>query len=151
MRPPDPALALESLLPAAMAILFVIPSDQDPLRNLPVGQIRLLRALLNGKQTATQLSRRLAMSPSALTQMCGRLISAGLVSKCPSTGDRRVRELELTELGAQCMSTRRRLRAESASSVLGRVPAAKTDALIGLLKEIIALDEAHVDVMEVVV
>jgi DNA-binding MarR family transcriptional regulator len=149
--PSSHALTLEALLPAAMASLFRGSSDNDPLRHLSLSQIRLMRALSGGEQTASQLSQSLQMSPSALTQMAGRLILAGLVRKETGEDDRRVRKLALTPHGQELMAERRTTRAGRADAVLKNFPAAKTKELIALLNEVVALNKPGSDIAEVLV
>jgi DNA-binding MarR family transcriptional regulator len=74
------AAKLEALIPRAMTVLFR-GAEEDPLRHLPLGQIRLLRALSTGTRSASELIRELGLSASSLTQMASRLVANGLVSK----------------------------------------------------------------------
>jgi DNA-binding MarR family transcriptional regulator len=147
----EPALKLESLLPAAMVTLFRNVNEEDPLKHLSIGQIRLMRTLMNGEQSATHLCQKLGMSPSALTQMAARLISAGLVEKQLGPDDRRVRVLCLSPTGKELMTQRRKLRAKNAAAVLRHFPAHRTQELIMLLQELVELKHAQADLNEVLV
>ena len=134
----EDAARLEGLVPRAMSVLFR-PTEDDPLRHHSVGQVRLMRALLGGKKTATDLSQTLGLSPSSLTQMASRMISAGLVSKELDPNDRRVRMLSLTPAGRLTMVNRQAMRARSAARVLDKLDPQKFHLLVELLEEIIAL------------
>ena len=131
----EDAARLEALLPQVMSALF--RSDQeDPLRHHSVGQIRLMRTLLRGSKTATELSHTLGLSPSSLTQMASRMISAGLVSKELDSHDRRVRKLSLTETGRSIMENRQAMRASAATRLLEKMDPQKRADLIELLEAI---------------
>lgn len=129
------ATILEALLPKAMAVLF--PSkEEDPLRHHSIGQVRLMRALLEGSQTAGDLSAKLGLSPSSLTQMAGRMIRAGLIRKSSDDHDRRVRKLSLTASGRMLMEHRRGTRARTAADALSQMSEAKRQQFIQLVAEI---------------
>lgn len=144
------AVKLEALLPRAMSTLFRF-SENDPLRRFPVGQIRLLRTLLGSKKTATELCSMLRLSPSSLTQISARLISAGLIEKTNSQLDKRTRTLRLTAMGFELMNQRRLTRARSATAVLSNFDKHKIAALIELLEEVVAHDDVGSITKEAVV
>jgi DNA-binding MarR family transcriptional regulator len=131
----EDAATLESLLPAAMSVLFP-PKEEDPLKNHSLGQVRLMRCLLAGSRTAGELGQIAGLSPSSLTQMASRLIAAGLVSKKSDAQDKRVRKLSLTDAGRDLMETRRAARVDSAADMLRAVPAERRRELIELLADI---------------
>ena len=58
-----------------------------------------LKAADNGNSTVTELSRRLHLRQTAVTELVKRAEEAGLVRRRRSTTDRRVSYLELTEEG----------------------------------------------------
>jgi len=134
----EQAAYLESLLPQVISILFH-SGDADPLRHHTIGQIKLMRNLLTGSKTASELSHKLGLSPSSLTQMASRMIRAGLVSKALDPGDRRVRKLSLTHAGRTLMEDRQALRTRVAKDVLERLDCKQVQALISLLEEIRSL------------
>src|SRR4051812_33256294 len=105
----EDALRLEGLLPQAITVMFHT-GEPDPLRHHTVGQVRLMRLLMEGSKTATDLSQNLGLSPSSLTQMASRMIQAGLVLKELDPSDRRVRKLSLTPAGRSLMEGRQALR-----------------------------------------
>lgn len=131
----EDAARLEALLPKVMSALFH-SQEGDPLRHHTVGQIRLMRILLSGSRTASELSHMLGLSPSSLTQMASRMISAGLVSKELGSEDRRVRRLSLTPAGRQLMDNRQAMRARAAAQVLKGWDEQKRKLLLSLLDEI---------------
>jgi DNA-binding MarR family transcriptional regulator len=131
----EAAIRLESLLPQVMTVLFH-SAEEDPLRHHSVGQIRLIRSLLAGSKSASELSQALGLSPSSLTQMSSRMILAGLISKELDPQDRRVRKLSLTPAGRSLMQGRQAVRARAASSVLEKWPEEKCERIVALLEEL---------------
>lgn len=71
--------------------------SNDPAIGLPLAQLRVCRALLDGPQSISAVGRELCVSPSAVTQIADRLERARLVRRVAEGGDRRVRRLQLTE------------------------------------------------------
>ena len=130
----DDAARLESLLPKAMSALFH-SEEEDPLRHHSVGQIRLMRILLSGSRNASELSHMLGLSPSSLTQMASRMITAGLISKELGQEDRRVRKLSLTASGKVLMLERQSMRVRAAARVLSHMDPEKRVKMIELLEE----------------
>ncbi|HTQ10464.1 MAG TPA: MarR family transcriptional regulator [Fimbriimonadaceae bacterium] len=150
MKVQDEAARLESLLPQVISILFH-SGEADPLRHHTVGQIRLMRTLLTGSKTASELSQRLGLSPSSLTQMVGRMVRAGLVAKGLDPEDRRVRMLSLTPAGRELMENRQGLRIRKAKTVLERMDPNEVRAFIELLEQIRCLQPEPVVLAEAVV
>ena len=136
----EDATTLEGLLPQAMTVLFQSNED-DPLRHHTVGQVRLMRTLMGGKRSASELSQSLNLSPSSLTQMASRMIAAGLVAKELDPADRRVRMLSLTAQGRSLMEKRQQTRARAAARVLSRLSPERRQALIGLIVEVASIDK----------
>lgn len=135
MFPEAEAMRLEELLPRVAVALFR-PSEADPMRRYPSGQVRLLRALLGGPKGASHLAEELGLSPSAFSQMAARLISRGLVERTRDVGDRRVRWYRLSQNGRDMMSIRREMRARAAACFLERLGADRSRRLIAMLEEI---------------
>lgn len=134
----ESAARLESLVPQVVSILFY-SGENDPLRHHSVGQIRLMRTLLGGSKSASELSNMLGLSPSSLTQMASRMIRAGLVSKRLDKEDRRVRVLSLTPAGQALMEGRQAVRVRAAAQLLEKMHPERLEMLIGILEEIKAL------------
>lgn len=131
----DDAEKLELLFPLAMSILFQI-GEEDPLRHHSLSQIKLMRCLMGGSKTAGDVGQKLGLSPSSLTQMASRLISAGLIAKELDEQDRRVRKLSLTEEGRRLMEHRRAIRTQAAAEALSRMKPERREQLIELLSDI---------------
>jgi DNA-binding MarR family transcriptional regulator len=89
-----------------------------PLSDLPVAQLRLLRALSAGAQTPSMLSEQLSTTVSAVTQLANRLESAKLVEREEDPSDRRLRRLRLSGRGARIMKKRKALRIAGVEQLL---------------------------------
>ncbi|MGV3613969.1 MAG: MarR family winged helix-turn-helix transcriptional regulator [Fimbriimonas sp.] len=127
---------LEELVPRLMRVL--LPSaEADPLAALPIGQLRLMRALGNGARIAAEVGAELGTSPSALSQMVHRLEEAGLLKREECAEDKRHKTLRLTEAGACRMAERRRLRAERAQAMLTRISEAERHAFLEVLERMV--------------
>jgi DNA-binding MarR family transcriptional regulator len=100
-----------------------------------------MRALLEGSRTAGELSAKLGLSPSSLTQMASRMIRAGLICKHLDDHDRRVRKLSLTSSGMMLMEHRRGMRARTAAETLSHMNESKRQQLINLMAEIASTSE----------
>jgi DNA-binding MarR family transcriptional regulator len=112
-----PPLAAElELSPAQCHVLRLI----EPGRPMPMGK----------------LAETLACDASNVTGLVDRLESRGLVRRCPSAGDRRVKVLDLTPAGS-------RLRAHLLDRMttpparLGRLSASEQRALVRLLRRLV--------------
>lgn len=134
----DGALAakIEALLPRLMRKLWRNDLD-DPLAELPLGQLRLVRVLDQGPRTLTDLAAELQMSASAATQLVSRLEETGLVEKEVDAEDRRVRHLRLTHSGCSHMAARRKSRVEQITRALERVQPDRRDAIVEALEELV--------------
>jgi len=82
--------------------------DDDQVGELPVAQLRVCGILFahGGSRPMSALSRELAVSLSAMTQIADRLERARLVRRVAEGSDRRVRCLQLTERGEKIMRHR---------------------------------------------
>jgi DNA-binding MarR family transcriptional regulator len=98
-------------------LLYVDDSTSD----LPLRQLRVCTALLDGPRSMSQLSRELRVSLSAMTQIADRLERAGLAARLTSLDDRRVRCLQLTPRGLRAMRTRQDARASRLADVFSRL------------------------------
>src|SRR5579862_2666619 len=137
MSSTEDASRLEALFPQVISALFH-SGEADPLRHHSVAQVRLMRLLMSGSKTASELSFQLGLSPSSLTQMASRMISAGLISKELDSVDRRVRQLSLTPAGRELMSGRQSMRADAAAKLLASMDPEHVKLLIELLEEVVA-------------
>src|SRR5262245_55471890 len=96
----EDATQLECLLPAVARRLFTL----DEASEMPVAQLRVCSILQSGPRSMSSLSEELNISVSAVTQIADRLEKAGLVERVAESGDRRLRNLRLTETGQGLMS-----------------------------------------------
>lgn len=120
---------LEALWPVIARMLFR-PADDDPLSELPVAQLRVIRVLALGSRTLSELAGELNLSMSAATQIANRLEEAGLVEKVGDSHDRRIRHLSLSERGTALMDARRQGRVDRVKQVFGRIPEARQIAIL---------------------
>lgn len=113
-----PTLAAEfDLSPAQCHVLHLIEPNQP----LPMGQI----------------AESLACDASNVTGLVDRLESRGLVRRQPSTGDRRIKVLELTQAGARLRSVVMERMTEP-PEILGRLSADEQRELVRILKRLLA-------------
>lgn len=126
---------MEGLLPRVLRTLFK-PDPHDPLVELPVGQMRMMRLLMLKAWTPSSLGEELSLSVSAVTQMANRLDSIGFVERIEDPGDRRVKHLTLTKLGRELMVRRQERRVQRLESVLAHMPDIRQIEFIALLEEL---------------
>lgn len=127
---------LEELLPEALRSLF--PGvDDEPLNELPLSQMRVMRQLWKSSRTSSELAGALGVSPPAVAQLVAKLESAGLVVKTCHKEDRRLKTVELSLLGRERMGERRRSRSVRAAEVLAQVDPRSREALLLALQGLI--------------
>ena len=127
---------LEELLPEVLRTLFPGVED-EPLSDLPLSQMRVLRQLQTESKSPTDLACTLGISLSAVIQLVSKLESAELVNKTCTEGDKRCRSVSLSDHGRRLMSERRRSRAHRAAVVLAGVDPESRDALIQALEGVL--------------
>jgi DNA-binding MarR family transcriptional regulator len=132
-RVEDQAKRLESVLPLILRTIYP-PREDDPLAELPVMQLRVLRTLSDGQRTMSELAEELRMSASRLTHLVSRLETAGLVEKHPDAGDRRIKCVGLTGEGVRQMATHRSLRSVRAAEILSSLSEEERAAIMGSLE-----------------
>jgi DNA-binding MarR family transcriptional regulator len=130
------AEVLEEMLPEVMRTLFP-GGENEPLSELTVAQMRIMRVLSKGPLTVTALAERLNVSLPGMTQQLSRLEAAGMVSKTTSADDRRTRLVSLTEGAEQLLKSRRSRRTAHAAGILCQMSPAQRDALIAALNQLI--------------
>lgn len=131
------AIQIETLIPLIERALFRV-DPEDPIGDLPIAQLRLMRALEGRRVTVSDLATELHMSLSATSHLVHRLSGAGLSVVVGDEVDRRSRRVLLTTRGDGYMKRRRALRVEAASEVLGRIPAGHRTRLLASLTELLA-------------
>jgi DNA-binding MarR family transcriptional regulator len=113
-----PMLAAEfDLSPAQCHVLHLIEPNQP----VPMGQI----------------AESLACDASNVTGLVDRLESRGLVRRQASTGDRRIKVLELTQAGARLRSVVMERMTEP-PEILGRLSAEEQRELVRILRRLLA-------------
>lgn len=133
----DIAKVLEGLLPKAQIALF--RGTYDPFSHLPVGQLRLVRALEDGPKTPTALARAMGLTTGAVSQLATRLKAVGLVEEQVDGHDRRVKRLGLSEAGRSRMDERRSERTERVTEVLRKLTPEAQEALMASLQSLYAV------------
>ena len=131
----DHAIRIEGLLPRVLRTLFR-PDEDDPLVELPVGQMRMMRLLAQKTWTPSNLGEELGLSVSAVTQMANRLDSIGYVSRTEDPVDRRVKHLTLTPLGRERMERRQARRINRLEVVLQNMAVERQVEFLRLLEEL---------------
>jgi MarR family 2-MHQ and catechol resistance regulon transcriptional repressor len=111
------ATTMEVQLPRVMRALFAA-DPKDPLVELQIAQLRMMRVLFLGDRTVSDLSEEFNLSMSACTQMVNRLESLGLVDRRGDVDDRRIRHIGLTDDGLMKMQARHKRRVERAEKLL---------------------------------
>jgi len=108
---------LEELLP--MVMRAVHRSDEnDPLAELPIVQLRVLRVLESGSRTLSDLAHEMGMSLSGLSQVTHRMEMAGLLDRTEDEHDRRVRHVTVSAHAEELMRVRRACRTKRVAEVL---------------------------------
>jgi DNA-binding MarR family transcriptional regulator len=130
------AIRVEGLLPRVLRTLFK-PDINDPLVDIPIGQMRMMRLLAMKARTPSNLGEELALSVSAVTQMANRLDAIGFVERIEDPIDRRAKHLTLTPLGTEMMSRRQERRVHRLETVLAHMTPDRQQAFIDVLEELI--------------
>src|SRR5258707_163958 len=122
----DDAAQLECLLPT----LLRRPYTLDPVSEVPVAQRQVCSILPSGARSMSSLSDELCISVSAVTQIADRLEKAGMVERISEPDDRRMKILQLTEVGQEIMRRRRENRVKRISLDLAHLsPAVRASIL----------------------
>lgn len=129
------AARMEILLPQVMRALFR-PALDDPLSELTMAQIRIMRILYAEDRTPSDLGEELGMSVSAVTQMSNRLEHMMLIERIDDKEDRRVKHLRLTENGRFLMLQRHDRRVSNAADVLALLSEERQAEILDVLEEL---------------
>lgn len=130
------AAELEKLLPYVMQKLFR-PGENDPISELPIGQLRVVRALECREMTMSQLAEDFRMSLSAASQLVSRLVEGGLAEVVSRDDDRRVRIIRLTASCQELMRSRHGQRVQNAEAVLARMRLEERAEFMVLLRRLV--------------
>ena len=128
--PPDVAEADRLLMSVVRDLLYV----EDRTSDLPLRQLHVCATLYGGPLSMSQLSRKLGVSMSAMTQIADRLERAGMVARQASEPDRRVRCLILTPRGRRALQAREKVRLERLAAAFQTLDAASRRKLLAGLK-----------------
>ncbi|MBS1714839.1 MAG: MarR family transcriptional regulator [Armatimonadetes bacterium] len=128
---------LEELLPLALRALFPGVED-EPLGDIPLSQMRVMRLLFARPRSSTELSTELGVSLPAVTQLVTKLEASGLVERTCSSSDKRCKTVGLSAEGREQMSARRRSRSDRAARVLGTMDPAVRRSLVEALERVVA-------------
>ena len=130
---------LEVLLPRVIRALHR-DVTVDPLREIPVAQVRVLLMLNDGPTTPSKLSAELGMAPSAISQVIKRLRLGGWVNHSGDDDDQRVRHIHLSEKGAEILKERMQLRIASAEPRVSQLSDDEQSQLISILQKLVLLE-----------
>jgi DNA-binding MarR family transcriptional regulator len=132
-RAPE-ARALNGLLKALLPGLLAV---EDFTSELPLRQLKMCLALYDQPLSMSEISRKMGVSLSAMTQAADRLERAALVERLPMAPDRRIRLLTLTERGQQLMRSHERAHLERMATVLEQLSAAEIKVAFAALETMI--------------
>jgi DNA-binding MarR family transcriptional regulator len=126
----DVAEADGLLMSVVRDLLYV----EDRTSDLPLRQLHVCATLYGGPLSMSQLSRKLGVSMSAMTQIADRLERAGMVTRQASDPDRRVRCLILTPRGRRALQAREKVRLERLAAAFETLDATSRRKLLAGLK-----------------
>lgn len=136
--PQRQAEILEELLPEAIRALFP-GGENEPLAELPISQMRVVRLLWRSPCTSTEIAEALSISPPAVAQLLAKLEASELINKVSVEHDRRSKTVELSENGKCLMQARRSLRTQKAALILESIDAHDRAAVVGALRKLVDL------------
>ncbi len=119
----------------------------DPVTKLPIAQMRVCLLLGDGPRTMSSLSRELAISVSAITQIADRLERTELVTRVAEGDDRRMKSLQLTPHGQEAMSRRRERRLQRVFTVLEAIAPDEREILLRILRTLLAAGGSETELM----
>jgi MarR family transcriptional regulator, lower aerobic nicotinate degradation pathway regulator len=127
----DEAATIADLL--LMLLRHLSAGTDDAAADLPLAQLRLCSALVEGPRAMSELGRELGVPLSAIPHLADRLERARLVRRVAVGGDRRVRRLQLTPRGAKLMVLHHETRVRRVLAMLEQLaPRARRDVIAAL-------------------
>ena len=133
-RHPDARAAAEGLARTAPLVSRwierLLAGHEPP---LTVAQYLVLQSVGDGEVVGSELARRAAVSPAAVSQLLAALESAGLVERTRGEADRRRQPLTLTPRGETTLRSARTLLHDRLARLLADMPPPEVDALGRLL------------------
>jgi DNA-binding MarR family transcriptional regulator len=103
---------------------------------LTVAQYLVLQAVGDGEVVGSELARRTAVSPAAISQLLAALEAAGLLERQRLPDDRRRQPLVLTESGQAALGSAQALLRDRLATLLVDLPPPEADALARLLERL---------------
>jgi DNA-binding MarR family transcriptional regulator len=147
VSPPRPHRRHQRLEHAAESLSRVAPlvtrwverllAAHDP--PLTTAQYLALHAVAQGELVGSELARRTAVSPAAVSQLLASLEDAVLLERARSTDDRRRHDLTLSAAGLAVLQSTQDLMRSELGTLLAELPPPETDALARLLETVEAL------------
>jgi len=122
---------------AARWVERLLAAQEPPLTS---GQFLALEAVAEGEVIGSDLARRAAVSPAAISQLVGALERAGLVARVRAPADRRRQQLALTAAGEAALSSARDSIRTRLAPLLSGLPPVESEALarsLGRLEELL--------------
>jgi MarR family transcriptional regulator, lower aerobic nicotinate degradation pathway regulator len=105
--------------------------------DLSITQVRLLGVLRDRRPTMNQLGKLLGLDKSSITGLVDRAERRGLVTRIPSTEDRRTVLVGLTEHGRSLVARAATGFGADVSAILDLVPPADRDTLAGIVSRLL--------------
>ena len=136
----EQAAAIESLLPRLMRAVFRAP--HDPMHDLPLGQLKMMRVLSEGSKTPSDIASELKISLSSVTQIVTRLEESGLVERSADSQDKRVKHIRLSAFGEETMRERKRVRVGQLMAILETLTPEDRAVTIAALQKMIEAGNA---------
>ena len=106
---------------------------------LTTAQYLALHAVAQGELVGSELARRTAVSPAAVSQVLASLEDADLLDRARSQDDRRRHDLTLSPAGLAALQSAQTLMRTELGTLLAELPPPETDALARLLESVEAL------------
>jgi DNA-binding MarR family transcriptional regulator len=145
---PEPILPDPRLTAAAADLLKIFrgmprPMPPAPVRDLTVGQLRLLFLLRRGPQPMGAIAETFGLSSTAATGFVDRVEKHGLLERRHRSDDRRIVECTLTPAGERFLDELSGLRLDAVRSALGTLSPRQLAGFHRLVRRIIERQEAQ--------
>ena len=106
---------------------------------LTTAQYLALHAVAQGELVGSELARRTAVSPAAVSQVLAGLEDADMLERARSSDDRRRHDLTLSPAGLAALQSAQTVMRTELGTLLAELPPPETDALARLLETVEAL------------